>query len=119
MQRSLKLWFSPLMREQDLPGFVASMISNRASRDAAWTALKQNWPQLHEKVVSFGGRGAVPALEAFCDAASREDVSRFFSKNEAPGAERAVKRTLERIDDCVEMKALQQKSLQRWLADHD
>ena len=67
VQRSLELWFSPLVREQNLPSFVGAMISNRASRDAAWAALKQNWPQPREKVVSFGGRGAVPALAAYCD----------------------------------------------------
>jgi aminopeptidase N len=117
VRRSLDLWLTPIVREQDLPRFVATMISNPSSRDDAWAALKQNWPRLHDKVVSFGGRGAVPALAAYCDDASREDIARFFGTNGAPGAEFAVKRTLERVDDCVELKALQKDDLGRWLGD--
>jgi aminopeptidase N len=116
VKRSLDLWFTPIVREQDLPRFVAAMISNPSSRDDAWATLKQNWPRLHDKVVSFGGRGAVPALAAYCDEAARDDIARFFATNEAPGAQLAVKRALERIDDCVEMKALQKDDLGRWLS---
>jgi aminopeptidase N/puromycin-sensitive aminopeptidase len=116
VKRSLELWFSPQVRGQDLARFVATMIGNRASRDDAWEALKQNWPRLHDQVVSFGGGGAVPALGAYCDPTARDDIARFFANHEAPGAERAVKRALEQIDNCVELKALQGESLGRWLA---
>ena len=115
VKRSLDLWFTPIVREQDLPRFVGTMIANSSSRDDAWATLKQNWPRLHDKVVSFGGRGAVAALGAYCDEGARDDIARFFATNEAPGAQLAVKRALEGIDNCVEFKALQEDDLNRWL----
>jgi aminopeptidase N len=116
VERSIALWSSPRMREQDLATFVSRMIGNPASRNAAWKALQERWPEMQQKVISFGGNGAVAALGAYCDPAARSEIAAFFATHPAPGAERTLKRSLESIDHCVELKALQAESLDHWLS---
>jgi aminopeptidase N len=115
VRRNLDFALSGQVREQDLGGVTAALLGNSASRQPAWDLLKKNWPDLRSKVVSFGGRGAIPALAAFCDEAALKDIERFFTENRAPGAERALKRTLEEIRGCVEMKKVQGGRVGGWL----
>jgi len=84
-----------------LLAFLSAMLSNPSSRDEAWVYMKTNWPTLQKTAVSFGGGGAVSALDSFCDADHRREIAQFFAQNPAPGAERTVKKTLENIDNCV------------------
>jgi aminopeptidase N/puromycin-sensitive aminopeptidase len=114
--RSIALWSSPTMREQDLAPFVSAMIFNPASRDAAWAALQASWSGMRQKVISFGGSGAVEALGSYCDALARDRIASFFAGHPTPEAERTVKRSLESIDDCAALKAAQAASLASWLA---
>lgn len=115
VRRNLDLALSDQVRSQDLAGWIAALLGNSASRQPAWELLKANWPSLQSKVVTFGGRGAIPALSAFCDEAALKDIERFFTENRAPGAERALKRTLEEIRGCVEMKRVQGGRVRGWL----
>ncbi|MCI0669594.1 MAG: M1 family metallopeptidase [Myxococcaceae bacterium] len=106
---------SPTMRSQDLPAYTSALLGNPAAREKTWATMKTGWSELGTKVVSFGGGGAVAALDGFCDADSRRDIERFFARNPAPGAERTLKRSLEAITHCATLKARQQGDLQRWL----
>lgn len=117
VRRNLDLALSDQVREQDLGNLTAALLGNSASRQQAWELLQKNWPALQSKVVSFGGRGAIPALAAFCDETALKDIERFFTENRAPGAERALKRTLEEIRSCVEMKKAQGGRVGKWLED--
>jgi aminopeptidase N len=115
IRRSLDLALTGKVRAQDLPGFTAALLRNSASRPQAWAFLKANWPSLQDKVVSFGGRGAIPALAAFCNEESAVDIERFFQTNRAPGAERALKTSLESIRNCVALRKLQGDKLGAWI----
>ena len=115
VQRSLDLVTQGKLRQQDYAGFFSGLLANPTARDSAWAYLKTHWSDLAEKVVSFGGRGAVSALGAFCSADARNDIKSFFSEHRAPGAERAVKQSLERIDSCLEFRELQQANMRSWL----
>ena len=116
VQRTLALVDRGKLRQQDYPGFFSALLGNSAARDAAWAYLKAHWDGLAEKVTSFGGRGAVSALGNFCSDAERDDVRQFFAGHRAPGAERAVQQSLERISGCMEFKQLQQGNMEKWLA---
>jgi len=115
IDRNLALIISPDMRAQNIIGFTSSLLNNPASRDKTWTFLKDHWSDLKTKVVSFGGGGAVGALDGYCDAASRDDIQKFFATHDAPGAERTLKRSIESINNCIELKQLQQASMEKWL----
>ena len=44
-----------------------------------------------------------------------DDVKKFFADHRAPGAERALQQSLERMNTCIEFKQLQQANMQEWL----
>lgn len=104
------------VRQQDYPRFFGALLGNPASRDAAWKYLKDHWNDLAQKVTSFGGAGAVSALGNACSVEMRDDVKQFFAQHPAPGAQRAVQQSLNRINNCIEFKQEQNESMQAWLA---
>jgi aminopeptidase N len=104
------------VRQQDYPRFFAALLGNPASRDAAWKYLKDHWNDLSQKVTSFGGAGAVSALGNACSVEMSNDVRQFFEQHPAPGAQRAVQQSLNRINNCVDFKQAQEKNLQARLA---
>jgi aminopeptidase N len=112
----LNLLASGKVRQQDYPRFFGALLANPATREPAWTYLKSHWNDLAQKVTSFGGAGAVSALGNFCSAEMRDDVQQFFSDHPAPGAQRAVKQSLERMNACIDFKREQQSDLNDWLA---
>ncbi len=103
------------VRQQEYPVLFSVLLANTHTQDAAWTYLKEHWSDLAEKVTSFGGRGAVSALGNFCSEEKRADVAQFFQRHPAPGAQRTVNQSLERIDNCIEFKKLQQGNMNSWL----
>lgn len=103
------------VRQQDYPRFFATLLSNPAAREETWQYLKSHWADVSQKVTSFGGAGAVSALGNACSEEMRNDVSAFFANHPAPGAQRAVKQSLDRIDTCVAFKTKQAGNLQQWL----
>ena len=114
-QRTLTLVDQGKVRQQDYPRFFNALLSNPTARDLAWKYLKDHWSNLAPKVTSFGGAGAISGLGTACSADFHDDVQNFFSSHPAPGAERAVQQSLERIDECLRFKKAQEASLQQWL----
>jgi aminopeptidase N/puromycin-sensitive aminopeptidase len=115
--RTLALVDSGEVRQQEFPRFFAALLSNPAARQPAWDYLKAHWDNLSEKVSSFGGNGALTALGNSCSPQLRDDVQQFFTAHRAPGAERTVRQSLERMNNCIEFKQLQEPEMQKWLAE--
>jgi aminopeptidase N len=115
LRRTIALIDQNRVRQQDYPNLFSALLANPSSREDAWSYLKEHWDGLSEKVTTFGGRGAVSALGSFCSPQSREDVKQFFAGHRAPGAEGTLKQSLERMDNCIEFKRLQQDSVRQWL----
>ena len=115
LQHTIALVDQEKVRQQDYPRFFGALLSNPASRETAWKYLKDRWGNLAQKVTSFGGAGAVSALGNSCSAEMRDDVKRFFSDHPAPGAQRAVHQSLERIDGCIDFQRRQGGNFQNWL----
>lgn len=116
LRRTLALVDQGTIHQQDYPNLFSALLNNPNSRDDAWNYLKAHWDSLSEKVTTFGGRGAVSALGSFCSPQLRDDVKQFFAEHRAPGAERALRQSLERMDNCIEFGQLQQSSVRQWLA---
>src|SRR6185437_4784500 len=116
LERSIALVDTGKVRQQDYPRFFSALLSNDAARDAAWKYLKGHWSDLAAKVTSFGGAGAISALGNACTLEMHDDVQQFFQTHPAPGAQRAVKQSLQRIQDCVAFKREQQQSMEQWLS---
>jgi aminopeptidase N/puromycin-sensitive aminopeptidase len=115
LRRTVALIDSGQVREQEYPHLFSALLGNPASRDAAWTYLKTHWDTLSVQITSFGGAGAVAALGDFCSAVERDDVTRFFETHQVPGAERALRLSVDRMNNCIEFRDLQQANMRAWL----
>ena len=60
-----------------------------------------------------GNAFAVSALGGFCSIEKRDEIKQFFATHRAPGAERALQQSLERISTCVEFKQLQGENMRK------
>lgn len=118
VDRTLLLADEGKVRQQDYPRFFSALLANPASRQAAWKYLKEHWSDLAPKVTSFGGAGAISALGNACSTEMHDDIEHFFADHPAPGAQRAVKQSLERIDDCIAFKQQQHASMAQWFNSH-
>jgi aminopeptidase N/puromycin-sensitive aminopeptidase len=115
-KRTLALVDQGKIRQQDYVRLFPALLSASPGREIAWEYLKAHWDSLAEKVTSFGGRGAVSSLGGFCSAAMHDEIKQFFTDHRAPGAERALQQSLERITNCTEFKQLQGDNMEKWLA---
>ena len=114
-QKTLALIDQGKIRQQDYVRIFPALLSASPAREIAWDYLKAHWDELAEKVTSFGGSGAVSALGGFCSIEKRDEIKQFFATHRAPGAERALQQSLERIATCVEFKQLQSENMQKFL----
>lgn len=114
-QRTLALIDQGKIRQQDYVRLFPALLADSPAREIAWDYLKAHWDSLAEKVTSFGGSGAVSALGGFCSIEKRDEIKQFFAAHRAPGAERALQQSLERITSCVEFKQLQGGNMQKFL----
>jgi aminopeptidase N len=114
-QRTLGLIDQGKIRQQDYVRLFPALLAESPGREIAWDYLKAHWDSLAEKVTSFGGSGAVSALGGFCSIEKGDEIKQFFATHRAPGAERALRQSLERISSCVEFKQLQSGNMQKVL----
>jgi aminopeptidase N len=114
-KRTLALVDEGKVRRQDYVRLFPALLANDPAREIAWDYLKAHWEGLAEQVTTFGGRGAVSALGGFCSAPLRDEVKQFFATHRAPGAERALQQSLERMSNCIEFKQVQGKNFEEWL----
>jgi aminopeptidase N len=114
-QRTLALIDQGKIRQQDYVRIFPALLAESPAREIAWDYLKAHWDSLAEKVTTFGGSGAVSALGGFCSIEKRDEIKQFFASHRAPGAERALQQSLERITACIEFKQLQSDNMQKFL----
>jgi aminopeptidase N len=114
-RRTLALIDQGKIRQQDYSAMLSGLLIESPAREITWDYLKAHWDSLAEKVATFGGRGAVSALAAVCSVEMRDDIQQFFTNHRAPGAERALRQSLERINSCLEFKQLQGGNMQKFL----
>jgi len=96
---TLKFAFSNGVRSQDAPLLIAASFKNFFVRDVVWNFVKKNWKTILQRYGEGGHmlpRFVRPAGN-FCTQEDYNDVRQFFKSNSTPGAERAVKQTLEEI----------------------
>ena len=116
VDRGLEYALTPTLRSQDTASFLSRFLLREASRPRAWAFLKQHWAELEPKITVFGGdTTVVGSLSTFCDASSRDDVKHFFAAHPLPSAAPALDRTVERINNCIGLRAKQTPVVTEWL----
>ncbi len=117
VDRALQYSLSPQLRSQDTAIYLGRLFGNAAARPRAWAFLKQHWTELEPKItISLGDISLIRSLAPFCDAETRDDIQTFFAAHKLPTATRTLDQTLERINNCIDLRDKQTPTLTEWLA---
>jgi len=118
LQRTLEFAISPDVRSQDALGVVTSVLGNPAGQQLAWDFIRQHWTEVEKAGGPFASAQVVGATSVFCDAGLRDQVTEFFAAHKVAAAERTYKQSIERINNCVDLKSQQETQLASWLGQH-
>jgi aminopeptidase N len=116
IDRALAYALTPKLRSQDTSGFLGRFFDNEIARPRAWLFVKAHWSELEPKIAVFGGdTRLVSSLSSFCDAATRDDITSFLREHPLPSAARTLTQTIERIDNCIALRASQTPKVAEFL----
>jgi len=118
LQRTLEFAISPDVRSQDALQVITSVMGNPDGQQLAWDFIRQHWPEIEKAGGPFASAQVVGATSVFCDAEKRDQVTEFFSAHKVAAAERTYKQSIERINNCVDLKSQQEPKLASWLGQH-
>jgi aminopeptidase N/puromycin-sensitive aminopeptidase len=119
IERNLNRALSPEIRSQDAVGVISDIMDLPAGGALAWDFVKSHWDGIAKLGDGFAGAGLVDATSTFCSAEQREQVQEFFATHKVPSAERGLQQSLERIQNCADLKSQQGPRLSQWLSDHE
>ncbi len=118
LERTLEYAISPDVRSQDALQLVTSVMGNPAGQQQAWDFIRQHWSAIEKAGGPFASAQVVGATSVFCDAGLRDQVTEFFAAHKIEAAERTYKQSIERINNCVDLKSQQEPQLASWLGQH-
>jgi aminopeptidase N/puromycin-sensitive aminopeptidase len=118
VQRTLDYAISPNVRSQDALRLVRDVMQNPAGEKLAWDFVLDHWNSVQKAGGPFASAEIVGATSSFCDAHMRDQVADFFTAHKIESAERTYRQSIERINDCIELKSQQEPKLSSWLGEH-
>ena len=118
LERTLEFSVSPDVRSQDALQLITGVLANPAGEKLAWEFIRQRWPELEKAGGPFASAEIVGATSVFCDPGMRDQVTDFFAAHKVAAAERTYKQSIERINNCVDLKSQQEPQLASWLGEH-
>jgi aminopeptidase N len=118
LRRTLDFAVSPDVRSQDALQVIARVLDNPAGEKLAWDFIQSHWDAVAKAGGPFASAEVVGATSVFCDAGMRNQVTDFFAAHKVAAAERTFRQSIERINNCVDLKSQQQPQLASWLGQH-
>jgi aminopeptidase N/puromycin-sensitive aminopeptidase len=115
-QRALLYAISGKVRNQDAAIQFAIALSVPETREAAWSFIKSHWEQIHSLLTTNMGSILVDSTGSFCSAGERDDVQSFFATHKIEAADVSLRHAIERMNGCMELRALQEPNLKQWLS---
>ena len=96
--RSLDYGFSSAVRSQDAPSFISALAGNRKASHRVWQYVQEHWPRVLDRYGGTTGLSRfVGIVDNFSDDAVANEAEKFFKEKGAPGAQQAVKQSLESL----------------------
>jgi aminopeptidase N len=117
-QRTLDYAISPDVRSQDALGLISSVMSTPWGEKAGWDFVLAHWDAVQKAGGPFASAQVVGTTSSFCDAHMRDQVVDFFAAHKVEAAERTYRQSIERINNCVDLKSQQEPQLASWLGQH-
>ena len=118
LQRTLDYAISPDIRSQDALQLVTGVMGNPAGERLAWDFVLAHWDAVQKAGGPFASAQVVGATSSFCDAHMRDQVVDFYAPHKIEAAERTYRQSIERINNCVDLKLQQEPQLASWLGQH-
>jgi aminopeptidase N/puromycin-sensitive aminopeptidase len=118
LQRTLDYSISPDVRSQDALGVLTSVLGNPEGQKLAWDFVLTHWDAVQKVGGPFASAQVVGSTSSFCDAHMRDQVVEFYSAHKVEAAERTYRQSIERINNCVDLKSQQETHLASWLGQH-
>jgi aminopeptidase N len=118
LQRTLDFAISPDVRSQDALRLVTGVLGNQDGEKLAWDFIRQHWTEIEKAGGPFASAQVVGATSGFCDAGMRDQVTEFYSAHKIAAAERTYRQSIERINNCIDLKSQQEPQLASWLGQH-
>nr|WP_158945651.1 M1 family metallopeptidase [Granulicella sp. S190] len=115
VSRTLDLIASGEIRNQDSWTMLTTLLRNRETRDQAWEYVRHHWERVQAQLTVSSGAEVVGATGSFCTVKRREEVDEFFSVHKVEAAERTLAKAVDSINDCIELRAVQEPKLHAWL----
>jgi aminopeptidase N/puromycin-sensitive aminopeptidase len=116
VERALDYAASTKVRNQDAAIQFAYALEINGTRDQAWKYIQDHWDKVQAQFTTSMGAYVVDAAGSFCTAGAHDEVKNFFSTHKVAASDVTLKHALERIDGCVEFRALQEPNLKQWIA---
>jgi aminopeptidase N len=118
LQRTLDFAVSPDVRSQDALRLVSGVMGNPAGEKLAWDFVLAHWEAVQKAGGPFAAAEIVSSTGSFCDARMRDQVAEFYAAHKIAAAERTYRQSIERINNCVDLKSQQEPQLASWLGQH-
>jgi len=118
LQRTLDFSISPDVRSQDALLLLGSVMANPEGEKLAWDFTLAHWDTVQKAGGPFASAAVIGATSSFCDAHMRDQVVDFYSAHKIEAAERTYRQSIERINNCVDLKSQQEPQLASWLGQH-
>ena len=118
LQRTLEYAISPDVRSQDALGVISGVMNNPEGQKLAWDFVLAHWDAVQKSGGPFASARIVGSTSSFCDARMRDQVVEFFAAHKVEAAERTYRQSIERINNCVDLKSRQEPQLASWLGQH-
>jgi aminopeptidase N len=115
LQRTLEFAISPEVRSQDGLGLIGWVMNNPDGEKLAWDFVRAHWAEVEKAGGPFASAQIEDGVGAFCDPVIKDQAKEFFSAHGSPAAERGFRQSMERIANCIAMKAQQSGQLASWL----
>jgi len=97
-ERAVTLALDDFVQMQDFASYIATLLNNRATRDAAWKLMRTRWDEVHKKGDSpMLLRRLVESLGSLPERRHLEEVEAFLGQHPLEPARQAVAQTLERL----------------------
>jgi aminopeptidase N len=118
LQNTLDYAISPEVRSQDAVSLISSVMQNPVGEKLAWDFVLTHWDAVQKVGGPFASGQIVGATSSFCDAHMRDQVADFYAAHKIEAAERTYRQSIERINNCVDLKSQQEPKLAAWLGQH-
>jgi aminopeptidase N/puromycin-sensitive aminopeptidase len=113
--RTMDYAVSGEVRNQDSWIPMNILLTDVDTREVAWRYIESHWDKVHAQLTTNSGARVVSAAGNFCSAEKHDEVASFFATHKVDAAERTLAKALDSINDCVQLRAVQQPALHQWL----